>query len=175
MMRAMIAIGLGLVAACAAEPRPAPRVMPRLALATPARPVPVPTVAASVAVIASAAFDPAAWALEGGAAWSPAGAITAQVCCTGWLKASRPLALPAGGTVEVDAVAPCARGLAVAVRGAGPTAWVTGGPGAAPFAGTLTLAVSPSTSPRTLELYAEGGLHCCGDVRIAAVRFRGLP
>ncbi len=52
---------------------------------------------------------------------------------------------------------------------------MTGGPGAAPFAGTLTLAVSPSTSPRTLELYAEGGLHCCGDVRIAAVRFRGLP
>jgi hypothetical protein len=172
-MRAMIVIGL--VTACAAAPRPAPRLMPRLTLATPARSVPVPTVAAAAAVVAPAAFAPAAWSLEGGAAWSATGALTAQVCCTGWLKATRPLALPAGGAVEVDAVAPCARGVVVAVRGAGPTIWAGGGPGAAPFAGTLTLAVPPSTSPRTLELYAEGGLHCCGEVRIDAVRIRGLP
>jgi hypothetical protein len=108
-MRAMIVIGL--VTACAAAPRPAPRLMPRLTLATPARSVPVPTVAAAAAVVAPAAFAPAAWSLEGGAAWSATGALTAQVCCTGWLKATRPLALPAGGAVEVDAVAPCARGV----------------------------------------------------------------
>lgn len=178
-MRAQAMIVAGLLTACVAEPRPAPRVMPRvmprLALATPARPVPVPTVAAASSATAPAAFAPAAWTLAGGATWSPTGALTAQVCCTGWLKATRPLALPAGGTVEVDAVAPCGRALMVAVRGAAPTIWASGEPGVAPFAGALTLAVPPSASPRTLELYATGGLHCCGEVRIDAVRIRSLP
>lgn len=174
-MRAMILVGLGgLLAACAAPRRPPGRVMAPLALATPARPVPVPTVAGSAAVASpSAGLDPAAWALEGGAAWSASGALTAQVCCTGWLKASRTLDLPAGGAIEVDAVAPCHRGLAVAVRGVGPTLWAGGAPDPTPFSGTVTLVVPPSASPRVLEIYAEGGLHCCGAVRIDAVRIRG--
>lgn len=167
-------IVVGLLAACAAERPSPPRVMAPVALATPARPVPVPTVAGSAAVASPAAgLDPAAWALEGGAAWSAAGALTAPVCCTGWLEASRALDLPAGGTIEVDAVAPCHRGLAVSVRGVEPTLWAGGASDPTPFAGTLTLVVPPSSAPRVLQVHAEGGLHCCGEVRIDAVRIRG--
>ena len=132
----------------------------------------IPLVAARLLAITTATL-PGGWTADRTTTVAADGVVSARVCCTGWLKAQRVVMLPRGGTIRVDATAPCGRTL---------MAWLDG-PGApstsastelAPFAGTLTLTVPPGP-PRTLTVYAEGGMQCCGAVEVRGVVATAAP
>jgi hypothetical protein len=94
-----------------------------------------------------------------------------HTCCTGWFEAKRTIALPRGGTIEVELHAPCGQGAAISVG----DDWAVGPGTEAPFDGVIALTVPADPAPRLLTINVTGGLHCCGDVEVRAVAVDVAP
>jgi hypothetical protein len=131
----------------------------------------VPIVAAH-GLMTAAVAAPGGWRADRYTEVTASGGLAAKVCCKGELSARRAVTLPAGGTITVDASAPCWQSLWIGIEGSEVAARPPTAPG--PFDGVLTLTVPPGP-PRTLRVYASGGLSCCGPVEIRRVIVTAAP